>query len=216
MNLQFIYGGDTGETPESLRRKRAVAEALAQQGLSQTPRNVGESIAAVGNALAFRLMMDKLEGAERVGQSSWQPDWAPVEDWFSKSPEETASGGGDYASAISGIESGGKYDALGPVTKTGDRAYGKYQVMGANIPGWSQEALGRQLTAEQFLADPQAQDAVFQHRFGSYANKYGPEGAARAWFAGEGGMNDLARTDQLGTSVAEYAKRFTSQIDPTA
>src|SRR3982750_859798 len=32
-----------------------------------------------------------------------------------------------YGRAISSIESGGRYDRLGPVTKTGDRAYGKYQ-----------------------------------------------------------------------------------------
>ena len=51
-------------------------------------------------------------------------------------------GGGDYAGAISNIESGGRYDLLGPVTKSGDRAYGKYQVMGANVPEWSRAALG--------------------------------------------------------------------------
>ena len=68
----------------------------------------------------------------------------------------------DYASAISGIESGGNYSALGPKTKSGDQAYGKYQVMGANIPQWSQEALGKPLTPDQFLADPAAQDAIFQ------------------------------------------------------
>lgn len=68
-------------------------------------------------------------------------------------------------SAITGIESGGRYDAIGPRTKSGDRAYGKYQVMGSNLPQWTQAALGKVLTPDQFLADPNAQEAVFSHRF---------------------------------------------------
>src|SRR5690348_11620676 len=63
-----------------------------------------------------------------------------------------------YAHAISANESGGNYGALGPVTRTGDRAYGKYQVMGANIPQWTAEVLGHAMTPQQFLASPQAQD----------------------------------------------------------
>ncbi len=115
------------------------------------------------------------------------------------------------AKAIAGIESGGAYDKLGPMTK-GDRAYGKYQVMGANVPAWTKAHLGREMTPDQFLADPAAQDAVFKGQFGQYASKYGPEGAARAWFAGEGGMNDPNRKDILGTSVADYAAKFNKGV----
>jgi hypothetical protein len=110
--------------------------------------------------------------------------------------------------AISGIESGGRYDAVGPETGKG-RALGKYQVMESNVPSWSEEALGRRLTPQQFLADPEAQETVFKHKFGQYEKKYGPEGAARAWFAGEGGMNNPNAKDILGTSVADYSRKFT-------
>lgn len=116
---------------------------------------------------------------------------------------------GDAASAIAAIESGGKYDKLGPVTRTGDRAYGKYQVMGANIPQWTKAHIGQEMTPEQFLASPEAQDAVFKGQFGQYAGKYGPEGAAKAWFAGERGMNNPNARDQLGTTVQAYADKFT-------
>lgn len=125
-------------------------------------------------------------------------------------------GGGPYASAISNIESGGRYDLLGPVTKTGDRAYGKYQVMGQNVGPWTREVLGKAMTPQEFAANPQAQDAVFNAKFGSYAQKYGPEGAARAWFAGEGGMNDPNRKDQLGTSVASYGQKFMAGMNDPA
>ena len=132
---------------------------------------------------------------------------------YASAPAAPPSGGSsNYASAIAGIESGGKYDLLGPTTKAGDRAYGKYQVMGANIPEWTQAALGTSMTPEQFLADPNAQDAVFNHRFGQYVDKYGPTGAAKAWFAGEGGMNNPNAKDQLGTSVDDYARRFNAGL----
>ena len=115
-----------------------------------------------------------------------------------------------YRDAIASIESrgSGDYSAMGPVTKNGDRAYGRYQVMGNNIPEWTKAALGKAMTPEQFLADQSAQDAVFDHRFGMYVRKYGPEGAARAWFGGEGAVNKPDAKDVLGTSVAEYGKKF--------
>ncbi len=122
-------------------------------------------------------------------------------------PRNTSQTSGD---AIASIESGGKYDALGPVTSSGDRAYGKFQIMGANIPQWTSEALGKPMTPDEFLRNPQAQEAVFQRKFGEYSQKYGPEGAARAWFAGEGGMNNPNAKDQLGTSVSQYAQKFNS------
>ena len=119
-----------------------------------------------------------------------------------------SGGGTDYQNAISRIESGGRYDLQGPVTSSGDRAYGKYQIMGENIPQWTRDALGRSMTPAEFLRNPLAQDRVFNHRFGSYVSKYGPGGAARAWFAGEGGMNNPNARDQLGTSVGSYERQF--------
>lgn len=117
-----------------------------------------------------------------------------------------------YADAISSIESGGNYRAIGPRTKTGDRAVGRYQIMGANVGPWTEEVLGSPMTPLQFAASPEAQDAVFKAKFGGYVDKYGPEGAARAWFAGEGGMNDPNRKDVLGTSVADYSRKFTAAM----
>jgi hypothetical protein len=93
-----------------------------------------------------------------------------------------------YARAISSIESGGEkdpYRAVGPATRTGDRAYGKYQVMGANVPSWTKEILGREMTPQQFLAEPQAQEAVFAGKFGQYLKQTGsPQDAASMWFTG--------------------------------
>lgn len=207
-----------GDTTDSMSMRRRLALALAQknmqppqidhwtQGLAHLANNAisGYQIGALdreekeetakGNALLAQLF------------SGGQPGAAPT------SPTSAPASAGGFGEAIAGIESGGKYDALGPQTKTGDRAFGKYQVMGANVPEWTKAHLGRPMTPEEFLADPKAQDAVFQGQFGQYAQKYGPEGAARAWFAGEGGMNDLGRKDQLGTSVGQYGQRFAQAL----
>lgn len=120
-----------------------------------------------------------------------------------------------YRESIAGIESAGSggYSARGPVTSSGDRAYGRYQVMGNNIGEWSQAALGRKLSAQEFLASPEAQDAIFDHRFGQYVKKFGnPQDAASAWFTGQPLAKGANRHDMLGTSGASYAARFTAGL----
>ncbi|RWP64985.1 MAG: hypothetical protein EOR08_08395 [Mesorhizobium sp.] len=120
-----------------------------------------------------------------------------------------------YASAIREIESAGSggYSALGPWTR-GDRAYGAYQVMGNNIPSWSQDALGKSLTPSQFLADPAAQDAIFKNQFGKYLSKYGnPQDAASAWFTGGPLKTGAGARDVLGTSGSAYVDKFNAAVN---
>lgn len=120
---------------------------------------------------------------------------------------------GAFRNAISSIESGGNYGITGPVTKSGDRAYGKYQVMGANIPSWTREALGQSLTPQQFLASPEAQDRVFDHKFGQAVQKYGnPQDAASVWFTGRPLAQGAGSRDILGTSGQGYVDKFTAAL----
>src|SRR3990172_5207432 len=126
-----------------------------------------------------------------------------------------------YRNAIADIESAGwkgrAYQAIGPSHPKMGRPLGRYQVMEANLPQWSQRAVGRTVSADEFLSSPHLQNEIFDHRFGGYVEKYGPLGAARAWFAGEGGMNNYNATDAAsfkaaglkgGTSVGTYEKKF--------
>lgn len=118
---------------------------------------------------------------------------------------------GPYAGAISGIESrgSGDYKAMGPVTRTGDRAYGKYGVMGANIPQWTKEVLGQSMTPQQFVASPQAQDAVFKAKFGGLVQRYGnPQDAASAWFTGKPQAQGANRADVNGMTGSNYVQKF--------
>ena len=125
-----------------------------------------------------------------------------------------------YASAIRTIESGsaaGNYGALGPITKSGDRAYGAYQVMGNNVPSWTQKALGRTLTPEQFLGDRAAQDAVFRDQFGGSVGRYGnPQDAASVWFTGRPLSQGAGARDVLGTTGSSYVDKFNRALPPAA
>jgi hypothetical protein len=114
-------------------------------------------------------------------------------------------------SNIAGIESGGNYKILGPKLKSGDYAIGKYQVMASNVPEWTKAALGQSMTADQFRANPQAQEKVADYQLGNYLNQYGPAGAASMWFSGSPNIHSSAK-DVLGTSVPSYITRATQGI----
>lgn len=122
-----------------------------------------------------------------------------------------------FRDAIASIESAGSgdYSAVGPTHPKLGRALGRYQIMEANIGPWSREVLGREVTPEEFIANPQLQDAIFDGKFGGYVQQFGPEGAAQAWFAGPGGVGKMDRQDSLGTSVAEYTQKFSSALGGT-
>lgn len=223
--LSFAFDPSKGETPDTIAKKRAIAEAIAARAMSGAPRNVGEGLNAVGQALLYRQMMRKADTAQREGsqgasaafsslfggnfpEAPAAPQSAPTADYPSQRVAQ-AHGDNPYRDAIASIESDGSggYSAIGPTHPELGRALGRYQVMEANIGPWSKAALGREVTADEFLSDPKLQDAVFDHRFGQYVEKYGPEKAAQAWFAGEGGIG-TNRQDSLGTSVPEYVQKF--------
>jgi hypothetical protein len=118
-----------------------------------------------------------------------------------------------YRVALGMTESSGDYSREGPMTRHG-RALGRYQVMPFNVGPWTQRWYGRRLTPQEFLASPEAQDAVFRGQFGSYLNRYGNHrDAASMWFSGHPYSIGRARTDAIpgtyrGLTGEEYVNRF--------
>lgn len=128
----------------------------------------------------------------------------------------------ELARAFSFVESTHDYGQIGPATRSGDRAYGYYQVMGENVPSWTERWVGRRMTPQEFLADPAAQDAVFYGQLGQYWNELpdaDPElrvrNAASRWFSGRpwsaetAGLNDTYITNQ------EYGDRVLRSLGMT-
>ncbi|PTM92857.1 hypothetical protein [Mycoplana dimorpha] len=196
---------------------KALGDALATALMNQVNRLTDRIFENLTNALTNAIFGNGSSGGLVGLAPSFTPNTTLGEFLARGAAANDNSPTGDmglFRKAISAIESGGNYSALGPVTRTGDRAYGRYQVMGNNIGPWSEAALGRRLSASEFLANSSAQDAVFDHRFGSYVSRYGPTGAAKAWFGGPGAVNgNGSAMDVLGTSVSKYADKFNSAVD---
>lgn len=115
------------------------------------------------------------------------------------------------AEAIGKFESGGNYKAIGPVTSSGDKAYGKYQIMGNNIPSWSKAALGRSITVKEFMASPELQDKIALYKMGELGKKYGNvEDIASVWFSGRPLAKAGNAKDVIGTTVPQYVKNVVS------
>lgn len=108
---------------------------------------------------------------------------------------------GSFMQAIAGKESGGNYGAL----NRHSGAMGKYQIMPGNIQGrgrgWDYEALGRDISTSQFMASPQIQEKIARYKLQQYYNRYGPAGAAIAWYAGPGAANRYASSGQVSNSM---------------
>lgn len=120
-----------------------------------------------------------------------------------------------FAAAIRKIESGsyaGNYGAIGPMVN-GDRAYGAYQVMGANIGPWTKEVLGKVMTIPEFLADSAAQDKVFYAKFGQSLDRWGSAAdAVSVWFTGRpNSMVSGSVSDGFNTND-QYQAKFTSAL----
>ncbi|WP_037460661.1 phage tail tip lysozyme [Sinorhizobium fredii] len=68
MAYSFLFGGDTNETPESIRRKRELAMAI--MGASGSPRNIGEGLNALGSGIVAGVMNRRADKAEKTGRSA--------------------------------------------------------------------------------------------------------------------------------------------------
>ena len=97
-------------------------------------------------------------------------------------------------------ESGGNYKDR----NSGSGALGGYQVMPSNLAAWTKEALGYTVSAQTFLDTPADQDAVADKILGGYYDKYGPEGAAAAWYSGDPGKANDTAPQNGGPSIADY------------
>jgi hypothetical protein len=111
------------------------------------------------------------------------------------------------------------YAEVGPVNpKTGDRPYGKYQIMGKNLPQWLEEAGLGQMQPNDFLNNPNAQETVAKHRITKYYDEHGnARDVASMWHSGVPYERAAAeaRADALGTKTTDYADRVAAGVGET-
>ena len=187
-----LPGAMTDPTMGDIQKIAAMAAAFRANGGRTGYKTLGE-------------VEDPLATAEPVAENN-----APQMMAANKAPVAPANDDlSTYLSALGKIESNNNYSALGPQTKRGDRAYGKYQIMGANIPQWTQQALGKQMSADEFLSDKEAQDETAKYHFGKALKQYGnPQDAASVWFTGKPMQKAGDVQDVLGTTAPKYVENF--------
>jgi hypothetical protein len=232
-NQAFLWGR-AGEklTPAQVEKEREQADLLAKGAMDYSPvSHWSQGLNRVAQGLLAGIDYRRADNADadiatnnkgliaRMLASQASPLSTPsaassVLPMTGAGGEVAATGPEAYRNAIASIESAGSgdYSAIGPTNDKLGRPLGRYQIMEANLGPWSQAALGRSVTPDEFMADPKIQDAIFDNQFKGYVDKYGPEGAAQAWLGGPGSIGKTDRKDVLGTSVGEYGNRFMSAL----
>jgi tape measure domain-containing protein len=126
--------------------------------------------------------------------------------------------------AIIGQESGGDSNAVNPFSG----ATGMGQVMPANIPSWTREALGREMSVKDFRNDPAAQNQTITYKLRQYFNEelqaaggdveLAMRRVASRWYSGNGSWHTSTRPQKnnhpsiaaYSTSIVNRAKRALS------
>jgi hypothetical protein len=233
MALGFFTDDNSGDSFESIQRKRRLADALLAQSQDGAPiQSWTQGGAKLIQALSGSIQNNRLDAKEREtskafsetlmralgGQGGSMPAASPSAmpaGGAAPAPSGAPSDMSPFRTAIASIESrgSGDYNAVGPTNPRLGRALGRYQVMEANIGPWSREALGREVTPDEFMKNPQIQDAIFDHKFKQYIEQFGsPDKAAQAWFGGPGGVGQMNRRDALGTTISAYTDKFNAAL----
>lgn len=111
MALSFLFGGNTGETPETLKRKRELAMAL--MGAHQAPKTVGEGLNALGAGIAAGVMNRRADKSEKAGTESANALFQKI---IGGSPAPSVTPGGGQPSV-------GGSAASAPINMSGNDVY---------------------------------------------------------------------------------------------
>lgn len=118
--------------------------------------------------------------------------------------------------AIAGQESGGDYSAV----NQDSGALGRYQVMPENVPYWSEKYLGRTISPDEFINNPQLQDELVNAVMGEMLQRaLGESGGdqstairrvAAEWYSGQPDLYNDTTPQYYGggsyPSIAEYTQ----------
>jgi hypothetical protein len=118
-------------------------------------------------------------------------------------------------------ESGGNPNAVHPLVKrgqyAGQRAIGLLGIMPGNVPGWSREHLGREMTPAELAADEEAQKRIFRGEMQKHLAKgLSPQDASSIWFTGRPfAQAKAAGANDSFTGVQDYVAKVTGMGVPT-
>lgn len=92
-----------------------------------------------------------------------------------------------------------------------ERALGAYGIMQSNLQPWLREAGMPEMSEKEFLADPKAQDKLFEFKFGQLQRQYGSaDKAANVWFTGS--PDPAPNRNDGGTTAPAYLAKFRANL----
>lgn len=101
-----IFGGNTGMTYEDVQRKRKLVDQLAY-GMGKAPKNVGEGLNAIGNALLARSMQKKADKRDAELRGEFDSKWDGLFGGGASTEYNAGYMPTDTMAAASGIAAGG-------------------------------------------------------------------------------------------------------------
>jgi hypothetical protein len=117
-------------------------------------------------------------------------------------------------SSIISQESSGKSDLQHPVSK----AVGLGQVLPSNIPTWTKEAFGQELTVEQFINSPDAQFYTIRYKLFDYYRRaiaassgdlyLAVRRVGSQWYSGQADLYDSTTPVATGPSIRDYTMQI--------
>lgn len=119
--------------------------------------------------------------------------------------------------AVIAKESNGRMNAVNP--DSGALGYG--QVMPANVPSWSRQALGYSITPREFLRDPAKQMKIINYRFRKMMQDQSAAGfsgdmlirrVASTWYSGRPGLYNNTRPQPYGGGVYPSIQSYTMDV----
>lgn len=226
-DLQFAFNPAAGETPQTIAAKRALALAI-MGNTSHAPRDIGEGLNSIGQAIMYRNLMKGVNTAETEGQSgaakimqsifgggadnqfppaptSSPPTVDLPTQRVSQAAGDAAGPANDYFSAIRQAESGGNDNAKAPTSS----ATGRYQFTGGTWSDMMQKHPELGLTSDGRL-DPNQQERAIRAFTADNAQILGNAGIQptggnlyAAHFLGAGGATGvLTKPDNTPMSAA--------------
>jgi Transglycosylase SLT domain len=121
-------------------------------------------------------------------------------------------------SAIISQESGGNPNLQHPISK----AIGLGQVLPSNIPTWTQEAFGQELTVEQFKNSPDVQFYTIRYKLYEYYRKslaassgdlyFTVRRVSAQWYSGQAELYESTKPVATGPTIRDYTLEVLSRF----
>ena len=210
-----IYKTSESDLPEAKLKGFMNRPSVLEQRQSNFKESIMEYLVAENKALADQASIYEskmFDEDEKINRALGINLTRGPKDSSTRGPEEVSGTVAKIVNAISMAESSGGKNTNHPLVKKGiykgQRAIGEYAIMPGNVSQWTKQALGYEMSVEDFKDNPDAQAYVTEYKINEYYNKYGTvEDAASVWFTGKP-VKESGNVSDGYTTAPEYLQKF--------